>query len=156
MACKVNASHEKKACVDVNRLPQVFFRRTHLKLADIKARLLERHFGDVTDGLALDLLAEAYAKLGAGSLLVESEPARLADLSKAFRRFADGRAATLAIVESDIVLLTAYRAGRTISFTNHTTAAAAPKQTDLTTIKDAMKQAQAVCEDVLFHIQVQQ
>lgn len=127
-----------------------------MKLSDIRSQLLEQHFANSADGLALTMLSEALVELGAPKELAEQEPSRLADVSKTLRRFVDGRVAVLSIIESEErVMFTAFRQGRDVYINDHTNKTGII-HADLNRVKSALKQSQSISDEVQFFIQVNQ
>lgn len=135
-----------------------------MKLGEIKIAMIEQFFNKQTLGVPLNDVGAVFTSL-AESLDVkhvpdapeaESESGNSSDPSKAFKRFTEGRRAFLTINEEDgfkkYAIFAAVRAGRRVIYEDLTVGDRSRKQGDLGTIKQALKQAKNLNDEVYFSI----
>lgn len=132
-----------------------------MKLAELKTSLVEQFFTPASSGLPTELLSEIYQdlknKLGS-ELIVESTSPGIHsnEPSKAFAQFTKDRESVVAIIEEDGMkkkaLFAAAKRGTQIAYMTLTQEGREVKKGDLKTIKDALRQAKNLNDEIDFHV----
>lgn len=140
-----------------------------MRLEELKSALVEQFFSDSTNGVKLDQLESIFKQLGEQlksdlACLVNHEvdlaesrnEGTSAEPSKAFKKFTDGRRSVLAIIEGDgsdsRAIFAAARSGKKIAIMNLTNEEKVSTNSDLASIKAALKQAKNHSDDAYFSI----
>ena len=140
-----------------------------MKLAEIKTALVSQFFKSSDNGipqLEVSAVFESLSKHLDADLtsLAEQEveqelnaSGNSSDPSKAFKRFTDGRRALLTINEDDgqssRAIFAAIRVGTKVMYSNLTTDPRVEQKGNLASVKQALKQAKNINEDIYFKIQ---
>lgn len=133
-----------------------------MKLHEIKHNLIGQFFSKQSAGIDQRDIDPVYEQLsvltGLSSKvsLLESEEGVSSDPSKAFKRFTEGRKATLTICEEDglkkMAIFAAVRYGKVVAIEDLTLEDHTPKIGDLSDIKNALRHAKNLNDDVFFSI----
>jgi hypothetical protein len=142
--------------------------RIILKLVDLKTTLIERFFSENSNGISNIKAADMYTVLGTflnedlEGLSVEElgESEKVSgtslDVSKAFKKFTNGTRAVLGICEDigleKMVMFAAIRSGTKVAFMDLTQDIPTPVHGDLKIVKEALKQAKQVNDEIYFSI----
>ena len=140
-----------------------------MKLAEIKTALIDQFFSKQSPGIDRTQIEPIFVNLGKtlkvdlselasddATVVTESEQGSSSDPSKAFKRFTDGRRALLSINEDDgfkkLAIFAAVRVGKSVVYENLTADERTHKKGDLAAIKQALRQAKNLNDDVYFTI----
>lgn len=141
-----------------------------MRLDELKVALIQQFFKSSDNGIEQDKVAEVFEslakKLNADlTQLSEQEEVEDSEMhsgvssepSKAFRKFTEGRKALLTINEDEgrktMSLFAAVRVGTEVMYCDLTTETREEKKGNLASIKQALRQAKNLNEDIYFNIQ---
>lgn len=139
-----------------------------MRLAEIKVGLVDKFFTDAANGVSGDQLDAIFESIGktvgleltADTLtsLSQNNTNQSGDPSKAFKRFTEGRIALLTVMEEDgshsNAIFAAVRYGKTVKIADLTVSPLAEKNGDLAAVKNALRQAKNLNEDIFYNITV--
>ena len=138
-----------------------------MKLAEIKVGIIEQFFTDIAVSVSQDQLYPIFESIGktVGLDLNDEKLTILfhasnqsSDPSKAFKRFTEGRTALLTIMEEDGVnknaIFAAVRSGKTVKIADLTVTPIAEKSGNLAAVKNALRQAKNLDDEIFFNITV--
>lgn len=138
-----------------------------MKLNEIKFALIDKFFSKEAVGVKKSEIEPVFLKLGeflksdlskltSNDTTIISESGSSNDPSKGFKRFTEGRTALLSICEDDgfnkMAIFAAVRIGTKVAYEDLTTEERVIKLGDLSVIKNALRQAKNLNEDVSFNI----
>lgn len=132
-----------------------------MRLCDLKSTLVEQFFTESSSGQTADKLPEIFQELrnvlGDTKLLESlSTGTHSNEPSKAFGRFTRDRDSVVAIIEEDGLqkraLFAAAKRGTQISYATLTTENIEFKKGNMKIVKDALRQAKNLNDEVDFHI----
>lgn len=136
-----------------------------MKLAEIKSGLIEQNFASNCNGISGEPLFAIFEKLGSSlgldlsqSVLDSIMSSRSNDPSKAFKKFTEGHTAVMSFIEAEDeklnTIFIAIRTGKTVKVANLTTDPISERQSDLRSVREALKQAKNFNEDIIFELTV--
>ncbi len=125
-----------------------------MKLSELKTALIEQFFSEQVGVTVnqLDPIVEALGLKLNESLSDLGEGSQTQEPSKALSKFIAGKRTLLTIREDDNILFAAARCGKRIAYVNLTEAGAPQIDGNMASVKQALKQAKALNDDVFFHI----
>jgi hypothetical protein len=132
-----------------------------MKLAEIKVALIEQFFAVNSNGVNGEDLNNIIIALGKSVSIQLTEQKVIQvyananqsnDPSKAFKRFTEGDSSLLTIADTRGTLFTAIRDGKTIKVANLTTDPISEDVGNFGIVKQALKQAKIIDEDIIFAI----
>lgn len=140
-----------------------------MKLSELKTALVDKFFSKQAAGVSKTEIEPVFISLGKfleaditdltnddDIIVTESDQGSSSDPSKAFKRFTEGRTAMLSICEDDglkkMVIFAAVRVGTNVVYEDLTVDKRIMKKGNLTSIKNALRQAKNVSEDAYFSI----
>jgi hypothetical protein len=129
-----------------------------MKLSELKSALIEQffpdHLGGVSANLSDEILGELLSTLAESTVELSNLTSR--DPGKAFHAFIQGKNSTLTIIDEEsgkpMLLFAAARAGKTVTTVNLTTEDRKQRQSDLVTVKQALRQAKNRNDEIYFSI----
>jgi 6-phosphogluconolactonase (cycloisomerase 2 family) len=132
-----------------------------MKLSEIKIALIDQFFAVNCNGIVGEALNKIIATLSKDINVPLSEQQvnvicaganTSNEPSKAFKRFTEGDSSLLTISDSNGTLYAAVRDGKTIKVANLTTDPISEELSGFATVKQALKQAKLIDEDIIFSI----
>lgn len=151
-------------------ISSITYMEIFMKLDELKIALIQQFFKSSDDGIEQSMLSEVFESL-AKSLNVDLKNLPEQNLtedndlnsgvscepSKAFRKFTEGRRALLSINEDNgnkkMAIFAALRVGTEIIYRDLTEESQEDKKGNLASIKQALKQAKNINDDIYFNIQ---
>jgi len=142
-----------------------------MKLEELKVALIQQFFKSCDNGITQDAVSAVFESLGkklnSDVTQLSEQPTEVEESehhsgsscepSKAFRKFVDGRRALLTINEDNsgkkMALFAAIRVGTEVMYSDLTTESREEVKGDLTVIKQALRQAKNINDDIYFNIQ---
>jgi hypothetical protein len=136
-----------------------------MKLSEIKVQLIQTFFTEDLVGVPSDQIDEIFESLGKLAnidlsldkfLNISQNSIQSADPSKAFKKFTEGKISLITITEDDgsrsNVIFAAVRTGKTVFYVDLTKSMITEKQCDFSTVKQAIRQAKNINDDVYYNI----
>jgi hypothetical protein len=140
-----------------------------VKLSEIKVALIDQFFSKHAAGVSNTEIDQVFEDLGkllkrdltdltSDEIVTEAEGSS-SDPSKAFKKFIDGKTALLSICEDDgfkkMVIFAAARSGKSVVYEDLTLEERSPKKGDLSTIKNALRQAKKLNDEIYYTIRTE-